>query len=183
MVAYGSRDTGCGMASNRRPVVGSLGRDGNRGHRRGDRHWCLRGAGVRSVRIPGNPVAAGPLRLVLVGFYGWLGLAGGVWSVARYRRIDADFAQVFRLVGDAHMPIMLVAITLQLAAISLRLFGPGLAVATFTTLFWLPALLIGAIRKAYSTGLRQAAVIVAGPYLVWLASVGVTLYIQVGHLL
>ena len=125
----------------------------------------------------------GPTRLLLIGVYGWLGLSAAMWLVARWRGRDAEFVTVFRFVGYAHMPLLLVGIVLQMTAITLRWFGPGLIASIFALGFWFPALLVAGVRKATGTHWPEALFVVAAPYGVWLATVGVVLFVQLGHLI
>ena len=60
----------------------------------------------------------GAVRMLLIGFYGWLWLAGAAWVIARFRTGRAQsFAVGFRVAGYAHLPLMLVAIAIQIFSI------------------------------------------------------------------
>ena len=125
-----------------------------------------------------------PIRMLLVGLYGWLWLAGAVWLIARTRfRSTVPFGPVFRLIGQAHLPLLMISVTIQALAVSFRLFGPGLWVSVFSALFWMPALLTMAARTAPGITDGEALRIVIAPNLVWLILVGWYLQVQVGHLL
>jgi hypothetical protein len=124
------------------------------------------------------------VRLVLIGFYGWLWLAGALWLSGRIVGAgDIPFELVFRLIGLVHLPLLIVAIMIQIFAMLLRILGPSLAVGLFSVIFWLPALLVAATRQAFDVDARLAIVLVGGPYVVWLLVVGRILNDQLGHLL
>ena len=135
--------------------------------------------GVQGVLAPRATV-----RMLLAGFYGWAFLAAGSWLVARYAAGAGTRAgSVFWLYGRAHLPLLLLAVVIQVAAVFLRVLGPGLWAGVFVIAFWMPAMLVGAARTAFGVGVGTAIVIVAGPYLVWVAVVGNYLRDQLGHLL
>jgi hypothetical protein len=122
------------------------------------------------------------IRLVLAGFYGWLGLATAVWLVGRRRVPEVGLRTVFRLIGFAHTPLVVLGLTIQFMSVVLQLLGPAYSVAVFTAAFWFPALLVAAVRAIYSLEVRPGVRLVAGPYLLWLAFVGRYLALQLGHL-
>jgi hypothetical protein len=122
-------------------------------------------------------------RLVLAGFYGWLGLAGMVWVIGRRRCPEVTFRTVFRLVGFAHTPLVVLGLTIQFTSVVLRFLGPAFSVAVFTAVFWMPALLTVAMRAAYRIDTGQSLRMVIGPYLLWLAVVGGFFGSQLGHLI
>ncbi len=124
------------------------------------------------------------VRMLLAGFYGWLWLAGASWLVARLAfGPGAGFSPVFRLYGRAHLPLLVVGMTLQVSTVFLQTLGPGLWVGAFAVLFWMPALLVAATRTAFVVDGRTALLVIVGPYLVWLVVVGRYLENQLGHLL
>jgi hypothetical protein len=125
----------------------------------------------------------GPTRLLLIGVYGWLGLTATIWLVARRRGSIVEYGTLLQYVGYAHVPMMFVAIILQMAAVTLRWFGPGLVAGLFSLGFWFPALLVGGTRKAYDVSTSSAIGIIAAPYALWLATVAVVLFVQLAHLL
>ncbi len=122
------------------------------------------------------------VRLVLAGFYGWLGLAGLVWLIGRGRFPEVTFRTVFRMVGFAHTPLVVLGLTIQFSSVVLRFLGPAFSIAIFTAVFWMPALLTAAMRAAYSINTRMSLRLVIAPYLLWLAVVGRYLIAQLGHL-
>ncbi len=124
------------------------------------------------------------LRLLLTGFYGWVWLAGTVWIAARFALASAArFDRVLRLFGYAHLPLLAVALTIQVTSVTLRWNGPGLVFGWFTVSFWMPALLVAATRQTVGIDTSLAVLIVAGPYVGWLLVIGRTLASQLGHLL
>ncbi len=123
-------------------------------------------------------------RLILTGFYGWLWLAAAAWAIGRYfLDLDSSFGMVVRLYGFAHLPLVVVAITIQFTSMLLQILGPAFATALFAGVFWMPALLVAATRQAFDVDTRRALLVVGGPYVVWLLAVGRTLTTQLGHLL
>jgi hypothetical protein len=123
-------------------------------------------------------------RLVLIGFYGWVGLTLAIGAVARFvRGINVRSGVMGRLVGLAHFPLFVLAIVIQGAAVALQVQGPGLVMAVFVFAFWMPAQLVAATRAAYALETGEAMLVVGGPYLLWSIVVGGALMRQVGHLL
>lgn len=124
------------------------------------------------------------VRMLLTGFYGWVWLAGTVWIVVRYTMAStARFDSVLRLFGYAHLPLLAVALTVQVTSVTLRWNGPGLALGFFAVSFWMPALLVAATRQTVGIDTSRAVLVVTGPYIVWLLVIGRTLASQLGHLL
>lgn len=135
--------------------------------------------GVQGVTDPRATV-----RLLLVGFYGWLWLGGAAWLIARFALPSgAAFPVVLRLYGNAHLPIVIVGIAIQIFAIVAQMLGPALVVAGFAFAFWMPAMLVGATRELFGLDTRRAVIVIGGPYLVWVVIVGRWLTTQLGHLL
>ncbi len=121
--------------------------------------------GVQGVIEPRATV-----RLLLTGFYGWLWLAGAAWLIGRFVFGDeARFSTVFRLYGYAHLPLVVLAVTIQVASVALRLSGP--------------ALLVAATSQAFGIDRGRALAVALVPYLIWVLVVGRSLYTQIGHLL
>ena len=126
----------------------------------------------------------GPARLVLVGFYGWIGLTVAAWLTAgRSIRGPGTLSRLFRLLGHAHVPLLALAVVIQGLSITGQIQGPARTVAIFTILFWMPAMLVKATRTALGLDSPAALLAVGGPYLLWLLIVGRYLLDQVGHLL
>lgn len=124
------------------------------------------------------------VRMLLIGFYGWLWLAGASWLVGRLAfGARAPLGTVFRLYGYAHLPLMLSAITIQVVSVAFQILGPALVISLFAGLFWMPALLVAATRQAFDLDSARAIMVVIGPYAVWLLVVGRLLFTHLGHLL
>ena len=135
--------------------------------------------GVQGVTDPRATV-----RLLLVGFYGWLWLAGAAWLIARLALgAETRFTTVLRLYGNAHLPLVVVAVAIQVFAVVAQTLGPALLVGAVAVGFWMPALLVGATRQVFALDVRKAVLVAVGPYLVWVFIVGRWLVSQVGHLL
>ncbi len=135
--------------------------------------------GIQGVVEPKSAV-----RLLLIGFYGWMWLAAAAWATGRLALgIHSEFVPVLRLYGNAHLPLLFVGIAIQVFSVVGRTLGPALLVAVVAVLFWMPIMLTGATREAFSVDVRRAALLVAGPFLVWLVTVGRYLLTQLGHLL
>ena len=124
------------------------------------------------------------VRLLMVGFYGWLWLAVSAWAIGRVvLGADAALATVLRLYGNAHLPLVFVGIGIQVFSVVARTQSPALVIAVLAGLVWMPAMLVAATRVVFDLEPGKAALVVAGPYLVWLLTVGRYLLGQLGHLL
>jgi len=124
------------------------------------------------------------MRMLLVGLYGWLGLAVVALLIARRTRPTTPaFGEVLRIYGYAHLPLLLLAFTIQIIAVVARALGPSFVFAVFVVAIWLPASLVAATRYVFDVSLPQAIGIIAAPYALWVALVGSYLWRQVGHLL
>lgn len=123
-------------------------------------------------------------RFVLIGFYGWLGLTLATFVVVRlaFRR-SGPFTTLLRLVAHAHLPLLFVAIVMQLMSVSLDITGLARWPAVFAGVFWMPAMLTAALCPWADLTRPQAALSAAAPYLVWAATVGRFLWYQLDHLL
>lgn len=123
-------------------------------------------------------------RLVVTGVYGWLGLAAGCWAVMRLiGGRSAPLPTLIRLTGHAHLPLLLLAIFIQVVAVMFNLTSVSRWPAFFIALFWFPAQLTHAVAGASGLERGRAAAVAAVPYGVWLAVVGRLLWRQLGHLL
>ncbi len=135
--------------------------------------------GVQGVLEPRASV-----RMMLTGLYGWLWLVGAGWAIARLAfGYPGSPARLAALIGHAHLPLLLVAVSIQFVAVALNVTGIVLWFALFSVAFWMPAMLVLAAVTAANLHLRQALVTVGLPYLTWLLVVGRTLWIQLEHLL
>jgi len=133
------------------------------------------------------------LRLVLVGVWGWIGLAIAIWLVVRgTRAVQGDQAAAgpppslqvnVAAVGLAHTPVLALGIVIFVAAGLLEVLGPGFVAAIFVFGFWFPAGLIAATAHVNRMAPVRAAVVVAVPYLIWMSIIGRHLLDRIQHLL
>lgn len=120
------------------------------------------------------------VRVMLTGFYGWIGLATGAWVIARFAfRKGGRITPVLRTVGYAHMPLLVVGILIQffsglfdLGTLSLVVVGVGM-----------PVLLVLAVGASLELDWTGAATAALAPYVAWVLLVGRYLWDQLAHLL
>lgn len=155
---------------------------------------ALTASGLLALNRLGGLVVEAPrafVRLTLVGFWGWVGLGIGIWlltaiisrqSVVATRSLGS-LQRTLAATGRAHVPLLVLAGVLFVAAGVLQLRWPGLIAAWFVVVAWIPISLIGAVRATTPTSTMRAAVIMAGPYVAWLATVGRHFQTQLGHLI
>ena len=125
----------------------------------------------------------GPVRMMLVGFYGWLFIAAVAWVLARsIHHTEVRYTSVLRLFGFIHVPVLMLAIVIQFFSVSLRFFAPAGFMLLFGFLVWMPGLTVFASRKAFGVGRSRAAVVGLVAYLFWVVSVGWWMWTQIGHL-
>lgn len=123
-------------------------------------------------------------RVMLVGFYGWVWLVGATWVIVRSAfGFLGSPARLAPLMGHAHLPLLLLAVLIQFGSVALNFTGVAVWPAVFAGLFWMPAMLVSATATIADLNFRAATVAVTGPYLVWLALVGRSLWTQLEHLL
>ena len=123
-------------------------------------------------------------RLLLTGFYGWVGLAVAGWAIARLGlSVSAPLRDFVRLVGHAHLPLLVVGLLIQVVSVMFAVEGVAMGPALFVAAFWLPALLVAAVAAAADLSYRRAALVVVVPYLVWAGVVGRWVWRLLGHLL
>ncbi len=133
--------------------------------------------------IQGFSEPRGAARIVLAGFYGWAGLSAAMWIIARRRGGVPGLTDLLRLVGQAHVPVLMLGLVIQGLSVTLRLQGPAKALAVFSLLFWMPALLVNAASRALDIPRSSTWQVVAIPYIAWAVVVGRFVFDQVGHLL
>lgn len=123
-------------------------------------------------------------RMLLVGFYGWMGLAVAAWLAVRLAGSKpAPFSDFARLTGHAHLPLLLVAVTLLVFPVTFDVGGVGRWPAIFVALFWMPAMLVNAVATGSGWSRWQAAGPAIVAYVVWAAVVGRWLWRMLGHLM
>lgn len=123
-------------------------------------------------------------RMLLVGFYGWMWLAAASWAAMRLIEGSRNsLSDHVRLAGHAHLPLLLVAVTLLVFPVTLDVGGVGRWPALFAALFWMPAMLINAVATGAGVSRRHAAAPAIVAYAVWAAVVGRWLWRLLAHLL
>lgn len=138
----------------------------------------------------GPQVLAGPrasTRFILVGLYGWLGLAFLLWLVARMtidRQVGpSQLLQTVQFTGHAHLPLLVVGFVVQFVVVLMGVSGPGSVAAVFAVVVWMPLLLVAAVRHIHAISAPRSLAIVVLPYALWLLTAGRFLYLRLGHLL
>lgn len=125
----------------------------------------------------------GAVRFILVGFYGWVALSGAIWWLGRRAGSETAFTPVMGVIGRAHMPLLIVAVAIQMASVTLDLLGPARWVAVFAAVVWMPVMLVTASNTAFGFVGARSLRVISGPYLVWLVTIGGFEYRQLAHLL
>ena len=148
---------------------------------------------VNRFGVLGFTAPKAAVRLVLVGVYSWLILAGFLWLVGRYASSSSSsdpsgqprptLPMAAVAVGTAHAPLLGTAIFIAVVAGFAQLQGPGWIAAIVLVGLWMPALLVQATQAITGLARNQAIALGLGSYLVWLATTGRFLHAQVGHLL
>ena len=124
------------------------------------------------------------VRVMLTGLYGWLWLVGATWLIIRFVfGYAGPVVSLVPLFGHAHLPLLLVAVFIQLVSVTLDFTSVARWVALFAGVLWMPAMLGAAARNVGGLTLGQSMVAAAIPYLVWALVVGRTQWTQLGHLL
>lgn len=124
------------------------------------------------------------VRLLLIGLYGWIGLALAAWAISRLMfSTTASPRDMVRLTGHAHLPLLVVGVVIQVAAVMVAGGAVAFWVALFVATVWMPALLVAAVAAATGLARRRAALVVAGPYALWALVVGRHVWRLLEHLL
>lgn len=124
-----------------------------------------------------------PVRLILTGVYGWMWLVGSMWLTARFVFGNiGPIRPLVLLVGHAHLPLLLLAIFIQIVSVTLDTTGPAFWLALFASGLWMPAMLVAAAFTALDLSRRQSLAAVGLAYSVWAVVVGRTLWTQLEHL-
>lgn len=129
-------------------------------------------------------------QMLLFGVWGWLFLGTGIWFAGRLvvDRVGSNADQptlvkTLTSVGFAHRPILILGAVLFVSTGLLQFTGPGLVVAVFVFGVWFPALLTLSVEYSRYIERRDALMVVAVPYVLWLLIVGRHLINQIAHLL
>ncbi|MEE9416932.1 MAG: YIP1 family protein [Acidimicrobiales bacterium] len=124
------------------------------------------------------------VRLILIGVYGWLGASVALWAIARFTfGIIVPFQRTLCVLGTSHIPLVVLGGILQFAGVVFRWFLPGLIGSIVVFGLWMPAMLVAGSRHIFGLDTKRAATVVVVPYAGWLATVGVVLHRQLGHLI
>lgn len=123
-------------------------------------------------------------RMLLVGLYGWLWLTGATWLIARLAFDHAvSPGRLVPLIGQAHLPLLLLAVFIQFSTVALGGTNIGYWLALFAGSFWMPAMLVAATASATGLPTRKAIVAAGVPYLSWALVVGRWFWTRLEHLL
>lgn len=124
------------------------------------------------------------VRMMLIGFYGWMWLVGAMWLIARAAfGSTGSPSPLVPLVGHAHLPLLVLAVFIQFTSGFAGGTGPGFWLALFAGGLWMPAMLVAAASNFARLTLPQSLVAGGLPYLVWVVVVGRILWTQLEHLL
>lgn len=130
-------------------------------------------------------------RLMLVGVWGWLLLTLAVAGVAFVagvvprERVGASerLERALAITARSHLPLLALVGVVMVSGFFLRIYGPGAIASVFVLGVWFPAALVTGVRAATGARWRTAALVVAGPYLVWCLLIARHLLDQIEHLL
>jgi hypothetical protein len=127
------------------------------------------------------------VRLVLVGVWGWIGMAVVATAVlvvsgsargGSGRTLRATLA----VIGAAHVPLIWASVMLFLGAGMLQLLWPGLIMVVLVFAFWFPAAVGIGLRVSCGARVGVAVAATAVSYAAWVTVVGRHLYDQLAHL-
>lgn len=130
-----------------------------------------------------------PIRLILIGVYGWLALTFAIWLIAQRTKPSVPGPPSYLVqraaasVTVAHFPMVILGMYMATFGAFIRTPIPGTILAVLVFAIWMPALLGRALRHNTDVGEPQSLVLIAIPYALWLATIGRHLHQQVGHLL
>gem|GEM_PF-1435006 len=130
-----------------------------------------------------------PIRMLMVGLWGWLALSIIVWLIAR--RFDEDLRNdplygIQRAAASmtvTHFPVIILGMYMATFGAFIRTPIPGFILAVAVFAGWIPALYIRAMKHLTDVDTKTAAMAMAIPYALWLATVGRYLWQLVGHLI
>lgn len=130
-----------------------------------------------------------PVRMLLIGIWGWLILSVVVWLIARTRSEQLRDDPLYGLQRSAaamtvpHFPVLILGFYMATAGAFVRTPIPGLVLAIVFFVAWVPALYARALQHLTDVDTKTATLAMVGPYLLWLATIGRYLWQQVGHLI
>ena len=130
-----------------------------------------------------------PIRMLLIGIWGWLVLSFIVWLIAR--RFDEDlrndplygFQRAAVSMSVTYFPVIIVGFYMATFGAFIRTPIPGLILLAVAVFAWIPALYARAMQHLTNLDRGPAVLAIAVPYLLWLATVGRYWWQQVGHLI
>jgi hypothetical protein len=153
-------------------------------------------SGLMAITRVGGLVVDEPrssLRLMLIGVWGWLGLAIGIWATGRTLShasattrpppLLTSLALTLAMVGWAHVPVIVLGLVVFVAAGLMQLLGPGLVVGAVVLAVALPVALVTGTRHVFALSWTGAAVAVVVPYAFWLLIAARHVHRQISHLL
>lgn len=133
------------------------------------------------------------VRFVLIGVYGWLGLALVLWvgralvdrlagGTTHGPGVGGSPIRLLQITGLSHQAVLVLGLAVLIGqAIPIPLVVPALA--AFTVVVWIPGALLAATISA-DGGVRRPSIGVTGlGYLLWLVTAGRYLFDQIEHLI
>lgn len=128
------------------------------------------------------------LQLLVYPLWGWLGLGASIWWLGdrMVERVGSDADQpdivtTLTSVGFAHRPLLVWGAVMFISTGLFQITGPGLVVAVIVFGLWLPYLLAMSVQHSRYISVRDAFMVVAVPYVLWLVIVGRHLLGQLSH--
>ena len=101
-------------------------------------------------------------RFLLAGFYGWMWLALASWMLGRAVGGSREPpAAILRLTGHAHLPLLLIAVLIQVVSVMANATNVLAVPALLMAVVWFPGLLAQAVAAASERSVGEAALIVA----------------------
>ena len=130
-----------------------------------------------------------PLRMLVIGFWGWLALSFAVWLIARTVDEDLRSDPLYGLQRAAvamtvpHFPLFILGMYIGTFGAFIRTPVPGTILAVLVFVAWIPLLYVRAMQHLTDVTTSKAVLLMVLPYALWLATVGIYLWDQLGHLL
>ena len=127
------------------------------------------------------------VRLVLVGVWGWIGMAvvaAAVLVVSGSARGGSGrtLRTTLAVIGTAHVPLIWASVVLFLGAGMLQLLWPGLIIVIFVFAFWFPAAVGIGLRISCGARVGGAVAATTVAYAAWVTVIGRHLYDLLAHL-
>lgn len=122
--------------------------------------------------------------------WGWIFLGTSIWWVGKFAAVregsNADqpsLATTLTSVGFAHRPMLVLGAVIFVTTGLFRVNGPGMVVAAFVFVIWLPILLTLSVEYSRYIRAQSAFAVIALPYILWLAIFGRHVLSRIWHLL